>query len=268
MAKAILFDATKCTGCRGCQVACKQWNGLPAVDTVNWGSHENPPDLSADTWLKIRFNEVGSNGSLAWLFSRQSCMHCTDAGCVKVCPTGALYHHSLGMVLYDRDLCSGCGYCVEACPFSVPRVDASKLTGKGKMEEKCTMCADRLTANTDAVPLVDRMPACVKTCPTGALSFGERFEMVSAGKARVAALGGNTRLYGETEVGGAHVMYVLDRDPEDYLLPADPKVSDITTAWQKYLQPVGYGVVGVVALGLAVNFMAARARMIQEKEGK
>ena len=265
MAKAILYDATKCTGCRGCQVACKQWNGLPAEETTNRGTYENPADLSPTTWVKMRFNEVGSNGSLAWLFSRQACMHCTDAGCVKVCPTGALYHHGLGFVAYDKDLCSGCGYCVEACPFNVPRLDGSKLTGKAKMD-KCIFCGDRVT--TDVLEAGNRKPACVKTCPTGALSYGERVDMVAAGKARVTELGGDARLYGETEVGGTHVMYVLDRAPEDYLLPANPKVSDVTTVWQDVLQPLGYGVVGLVAVGLAVNFMAARARMIQDKEDK
>jgi len=268
MAKAILYDATKCTGCRGCQVACKQWNGLPAEVTINRGSYENPPDLSGDTWLKMRFNEVGSNGDLAWLFARQSCMHCTDAGCVKVCPTGALYHHDLGFVLYDRDLCSGCGYCAEACPFNVPRIDVmNKLTGKAKLLQKCTMCADRITADPGVIEAQNRKPACVKTCPTGALLFGERAEMVTVGKARVAALGGEARLYGENEVGGTHVLYVLDRSPEDYGLPADPSVAAVTL-WQNILQPVGYGVVGVVALGLVMNYMAARARMVKEKEGK
>jgi len=278
MAKAILFDATKCTGCRGCQTACKQWNGLPAdwePGELNRGTYENPKDLSEKTWLKMRFNEVGdvSNGDMAWLFSRYACMHCGDAACINVCPTGALYRHEQGMVLYDRDLCSGCGYCVEACPFSVPRMEEgwSKLTGKGKVAQKCTMCVDRITATTGAVPEVDRIPACVKTCPTGALQFGDRDEMVNLGNIRLRELaipGRDVRLYGETECGGTNVMFILDRNAEDYLLPKDPKVSGITTAWKKYLQPIGYGVVGLVAAGLVVNYMASRARMLKEKEGE
>jgi len=263
MAKSILFDTTKCTGCRGCQVACKQWNGLKAEATVNTGTYENPPDLSPDTWLKMRFTEVGSNGRLAWVFTRRSCMHCTEAACVKVCPTNALYHHDLGFVAYDKNLCSGCGYCVEACPFKVPRMSGSKLTGKGKME-KCLFCRDRVTNGLE--------PACVKTCPTGALSFGDLPELQTAARAKVEALGGTAQLYGEKELDGLHVLYILSHPPEvldseGKTLPVDPKVSDITTAWKDILQPIGYGVIGLVAVGLALNYMAARARMTQ-KEGK
>ena len=271
MTRAILFDATKCTGCRGCQVACKKWNGLTAEVTKNRGTYENPPDLTADTWLTMRFNEVANgNGGISWLFSRRSCMHCSDAGCILVCPTGALYKHSQGMVLYDESLCSGCGYCIEACPFDIPRRGGgyNQLTGKGKVAEKCWLCADRITANAAAVPQVDRIPACVKTCPPGALVFGDRFDMITAAKARIRHLedqGKTATLYGETEVGGTQVMYILDNTPENYYLPAKPSIASVR-AWQSYLKPIGYGVIGVVALGLAVNFMASRARMLQGKE--
>lgn len=273
--KAILYDATKCTGCRGCQVACKQWNDLPAETTTNRGTYENPPDLSESTWLKMRFIEEGStaSGDMAWLFSRYACMHCGDAACINVCPTQALYRHELGMVLYDRNLCSGCGYCVEACPFSVPRMEEgwNKLTGMGKVSQKCTMCVDRVTTESDLVSTGDRIPACVKSCPPGALQFGERRDMIVAAKARIADLeeqGKSATLYGESEVGGAHVMYILDRDPEEYGLPENPKVSVAVTSWKDILQPVGYAVAGLAAVGLGVNYLVARARMIQEKEGK
>lgn len=272
MAKAILYDSTKCTGCRGCQVACKQWNDLPAETTTNRGTYENPPDLSKSTWLKMNFQEVETDdGDIRWLFGRKACMHCTNAGCVTVCPTGALYKHETGAVLYDESLCSGCGYCIEACPFDIPRMgDSNKLTGKGKVSAKCRLCIDRVTADADAVKPVDRLPACVKTCPPGALSFGHRYDMLTAAKARIEALkkeGRTATLYGENEVGGTHVLYILEGDPELYGLPANPSVTTVK-AWQSYLQPVGYGVIGLVGLGLAVNFMAARARMISGKEEK
>jgi len=263
MAKAILYDATKCTACRGCQAACKQWNDLEADITTNTGSYENPPDLSPRTWLKMRFTEVGNNGSLAWLFTRRACMHCTDAGCVKVCPTKAVFHHDLGFVAYDKDKCTGCGYCVEACPFDVPRLDGSRLTGKAKMF-KCIFCIDRVTSGLE-------QPACVKTCPPGALDFGNRDEMIVEADKRISKLaeqGIEAQLYGRNELDGLHVMYVLAYSPEDHKLPAKPKVSPATTLWQDILQPVGYGVVGIVAAGLALNYMVARARMIREKEGK
>ena len=259
MAKAILYDATKCTACRGCQAACKQWNELEAEETKNTGSYENPADLSWRTWLKMRFNEVESDGDLAWLFTRRACMHCTEAGCVKVCPTKAVFHHDLGFVAYDKDKCTGCGYCVEACPFDVPRLDGSRLTGKAKMN-KCIFCIDRVTSGLE--------PACVKTCPPGALDFGERDAMVAKGQARVAELGGDARLYGEEELDGLHVLYVVNHSLKDHKLPVNPEVSPSVTLWQDILQPVGYGVVGVVAGGLLLNYMVARARMVKAKEGK
>jgi formate dehydrogenase iron-sulfur subunit len=272
--KAILYDASKCTACRGCQAACKQWNERSGEKTTNRGSYENPPDLSVNTWLKMQFKEVSRNGNgeVAWLFNRRSCMHCTDAGCVTVCPTGALYHHELGFVAYDRGLCSGCGYCLDACPFNVPRIAGNTITGVRKMD-KCHFCQDRVTQGLE--------PACVKSCPPGALSFGERGDLLLQADKRVKALKAvidpltgqalypNATLYGDTQLEGLHVLYILPDSIDNYdTLPASPKVSDTVIAWQKYLQPVGYGVVGAVALGLLMNYMVARARMIQEKEGK
>jgi len=257
--KAILYDATKCTACRGCQVACKQWNDLPAEETTNRGTYENPPDLSADTWLKMKFTEVGSPHDLRWVFTRRACMHCTDAGCVEVCPTGALYHNDMGFVGYDRSKCSGCGYCVEACPFDVPRYSGNIITGV-REANKCILCQDRITNSL--------APACVKTCPTGALKYGDRATLLSEAKQRVAEIGNNATVYGEKEVGGTHVLYVLDDSPSVYGLPKDPKVSGAVTAWQDILQPVGWGIAAVTVLGLGLNYVIAKRKIKVESEGK
>lgn len=260
--KAILYDASKCTACRGCQVACKQWNELGAETTTNRGTYENPPDLSPDTWVKIRFNEVSRNGNggVDWIFSRQACMHCTDAACVKVCPTKTLYHHPLGFVAYDKDLCSGCGYCVEACPFNVPRSRGSTLTGYRKME-KCLFCLDRVTNGYE--------PACVKTCPPNALILGDRDDLVFIGKERAKILKEtypDARLYGEKELGGLHVMYVLTHKPEVHGLPNDPHMPVAAIAWQNVLQPLGYVAAGAVLLGLGLNYLVARASVKSSPE--
>ena len=273
--KAILYDATKCTACRGCQVACKQWNEndeyIPApadgieVQAKNWGSYENPRDLSPATWLKMEFREVEAGGQVRWLFTRRACMHCTDAGCVRVCPTGSLYHHELGFVAYNKDTCSGCGYCVEACPFDVPRSEGNILTGIAKMD-KCTLCAtpslDRLDAGYE--------PACVKTCPTGALMYGDRDKLVAEGKTRVQVLQAkgwkNAYLYGDKELGGLHVMYVLDDSPAVYGLPVAPQITAATTVWKDVIQPIGWAVGGVTILGLGLNWLVARANAKKEEE--
>jgi len=269
--KAILYDATRCTACRGCQAACKQWNENDEGEgekTVNRGSYENPPDLSPQTWLKMEFREYDTAGGVRWLFSRRACMHCTDAGCVRVCPNGSLYHHESGFVAYNRDTCTGCGYCIEACPFNVPRSERNLLTGIAKMD-KCTFCT---------TPGLDRIaegwePACVKTCPTNALEYGDRNELVAEGKKRVQALKAkgysNAYFYGDKELDGLHVMYVLDDSPEVYGLPADPQISAATIAWQDVIQPLGWALGGLTLVGLGINYLVAReAKLTKELPGK
>jgi len=266
--KAILYDASKCTACRGCQVACKQWHELEGEKTTNTGSYENPPDLSNETWLKMEFREVARNGTLRWLFTRRSCMHCTDAACVSVCPTGALFYHPDGFVSIDKGKCTECGYCIEFCPFDVPRLDTSRITGLGKRVDKCTACTTPGLARIDN----NLEPACVKTCPPAALVYGDRDELLSAAKTRVEDLKAQghagANLYGENELGGLHVLYVLEEDPGDYGLVVDPQISGTVTAWQDVIKPLGYAAVGLVALGLVINIMIARARIVSERERK
>jgi len=265
--KAILFDTTKCMACRACQVACKQWNELEGEETTNRGTYENPPDLSPQTWVKINFIEVERQGKTSWLFNRRACMHCTDAGCVKVCPTHALIHHELGMVTYNKDICSGCGYCAEACPFNVPRSQRNLITGIAKMD-KCTMCT------TPGLNRIDNgyEPACVKTCPPMALQFGDRDTLLAEGKKRVANLqtkGYNRAyLYGDKELDGLHVLYVLDDSPEAYGLPVNPKIPGVTLAWQDVIQPLGWVLGGLTILGLGLNYIVAReAKLTKELPG-
>ncbi|MFC1873925.1 4Fe-4S dicluster domain-containing protein [Chloroflexota bacterium] len=274
--KAILYDPTRCTACRGCQVACKQWNEndefIPTVENgvqaKNRGSYENPPDLSTSTWIKMEFREVERMGKLDWLFTRRACMHCTDAACVSVCPNGSLYHHQLGFVAYNKDTCTGCGYCIDACPFDVPRSNRNIIIGTAKMD-KCTLCTtsglDRISQGWE--------PSCVKTCPPKALLFGDRDKLVAEGSKRVSALKSsgksNAYLYGEKELGGLHVMYVLDDSPDVYGLPVNPQVSAVTVAWQNVVQPLGWALGGLAIVGLGVNYLVARqSKIAEEASGK
>lgn len=251
--KAILVDVSRCIGDRACQVACKQWHDLPGESTrMLAGSYQNPPNLSYDTWTLLRFKELPGNGDNRWLFRKHQCMHCTDAACVRVCPVDALSHHKeMGFVSYDRDKCIGCGYCGEFCPFGVPKLDVNAFTGQGKMN-KCVFCQDRVTH--------DLPPACVKACPTGALQYGERQELLEKGRARVRELSADypeATLYGETELGGLHYLYVLRHTAETYDLPADPDVPLAATFWQDVIKPLGWVVVGGTAAALAINFAVA-----------
>ncbi len=214
MAKAKLIDLSKCTGCRGCQLACKQWNGNPAKQTKNRGTYQNPPDLQPNTWTLIRFQEISDgNGGVKWLFRKDGCMHCTDAACVEVCPEEALYHTKFGTVGVRRDKCIGCGACVDACPFGIPKIDA-------ELEKafKCDMCTTRLENDLE--------PACVKACPTGALQFGDQADMLKKAYKRAKELGGDASVYGDKFVGGTHVIYVLTEKVSVYdELPVKPEKS-------------------------------------------
>jgi len=261
---AMLIDTSKCMACRGCQVACKQWNDLEGwtySKTVNEGSYENPPDLSPQTWTRIKFIEHEGADQFRWLFLKEGCFHCTQAACVDVCPAKALKHHPLGLVTFERELCNGCGYCTQACPFNIPRLDKSGFTWQWKAS-KCTFCQDRTTNGLQ--------PACVKTCPAGALSWGDREKMINKGRERVEALKTergflNANLYGEKELGGLGRLYVLTERPSVYGLPEEPSYPVSVTLWQKIIQPVGgIAVVGTVAAAFFA-FLISRSNIRMEE---
>jgi len=263
---AMLIDLSKCMACRACQVACKEWNELPAEHTRNRGTYENPPDLSAKTWTRIRFAESSNNGQVRWLFFKEQCLHCSNAPCVVVCPTAALKQNPLGFVSFEEDLCNGCAYCAKFCPYGVPRMKVfNTLTGEAKAS-KCTLCQDRVTNGYE--------PACAKACPAEAISFGEREAILAKARDRVARLqaGGsrrlpNANLYGERELGGLGVVYVLPEKPETYGLPANPESTlSLASAWQRFLQPLGELAIGVGLAGVALNWIVTRRQVNQRRE--
>jgi formate dehydrogenase iron-sulfur subunit len=199
MTQAMLIDLTRCIGCRACQAACKQWNGLPAEATDNWGSYENPPRRSAKTWTTITFNEVDDGDKFAWVFAKRQCMHCQEPACTTACIVGALQKTPAGPVVYDDKKCIGCRYCMLACPFGVPTFEWNKAV---PYIRKCTFCTDRLETGM--------APACSKACPTKALLFGERDELLQVGHARIEANPDKyvDHVYGETEAGGTSKLYL------------------------------------------------------------
>lgn len=216
MAKAMLLDVSKCTGCRACQVACKAWNDLPGEVTVCLGCYDNPPDLSLDTWNRIAFYEVErAGGRVDWLFRPVRCLHCTDASCVSVCPTGAAAHRG-EFVVIDPKWCIGCGHCATACPFSIPRLGHGEEKASAR---KCWFCFDRVSNG--------QVPACAKSCAPGAIEFGDREALIAKAHNRVAVLKGkgftDASLYGEHLLGGLHQMYLLTDKPTVYGLPEAPR---------------------------------------------
>ncbi len=227
MGKGMLVDVSKCIACRSCQIACKQWWRLPAVPSVNRGTHENPADLTAHTWNRIALKEIESGGAKKWLFTRKACNHCSQAVCIWVCPSFARGYNNLGSVTIDHDRCIGCGRCGEHCPFGVPKLGAHDVSRRitvgfytpRLVSYSCAFCKDRLENGGT--------PACAKSCPTQAVQFGEWTDLVKRGRARVNALKGShpkANLYGEKEMGGLKVLKVLTEEPAVHGLPENPKM--------------------------------------------
>ncbi len=294
MPKAILFDASKCTGCRACQIACKSWNQRGYTETHNNGTYENPQELTSQCWMRILFNEpeeVKDVSDLRWYFTKYQCMHCEEATCVKVCPSGATKKYKVRdddaeayVVMTDPKKCIGCNYCVATCPFSACRYDA-----KEKGIFRCRLCIDRISHDPSAYPYESKpdfteemkkkyprnIPACVHTCTSGALSFGEREDMWKAAEKRVDILKNkrgrqNAQIYGINELGGLHYIYVLEDNPEAYGLPTKPTVPAGVTAFEALVKP-GYPWGGIALVGLiaaaGINFVInKRNQGLERKE--
>ncbi len=207
--KSFLIDTTKCTACRGCQIACKQWNQRPAEKTTNTGSHQNPPDLSVNTWKVVRFSEPPGE-PLSWYFFPDQCRHCMSPPCKEVADgkaKGAItVDEATGAVLFNPKAkvnAADFKEIREACPYNIPRINPA--TG---IMAKCTMCVDRLREGL--------LPACVKTCPSGAMSFGDRAAILEKAQKSLEEVRRHHKeamLVGPEDV---RVIYLLADDPKKY----------------------------------------------------
>jgi formate dehydrogenase iron-sulfur subunit len=208
---AMLYDATKCVGCNACTNACRNWNGTTPEPDAS-GLYDAPQELSADTWTLIQLYQGEGENS----FVKRQCMHCIDPACASACPVHALEKQDNGAVIYDRDRCIGCRYCMVACPFQVPRFEWNEVI---PVIAKCTLCHERLDLGGG--------PSCAEACPTGALVWGTRAELLAEAENRIAANPGRYQdhVYGKDEAGGTSVLY-LSRVPFEKLglpeLESDP----------------------------------------------
>jgi formate dehydrogenase iron-sulfur subunit len=258
-------DTSVCIGCKACEVACKEWNELPADRVALTGmSYDNTVALGASTWRHVAFIEqrvaartstvdlgmpvIGSpavepvqstmdapgqddrdGAGVRWLMSSDVCKHCTHAACLDVCPTGALFRTEFGSVVVQQDVCNGCGYCIPACPYGV--IDQRPQDGRAF---KCTLCYDRLRGDLE--------PACATACPTKSIQFGPLDELRERAAHRVEQLHAagvpEAQLYGADPadgVGGAGAFFLLLDAPEVYGLPPDPVVTtrDLPAMWRQ-----------------------------------
>lgn len=258
MSKGVLYDATKCIGCRGCQVACKQWNQLPRTPTTNTGTYENPPQLNANNLTKMRFTETEDGGKMNFVFTKLQCMHCEHPACATACPVSALQKRPEGAVTYDDKRCFGCRYCMVACPFGIPTFQWDTPI---PWIRKCTFCFDRQSGGLK--------PACITTCPTGALKFGDREELLAEAHNRIQAAPAKyvDHVYGEHEVGGTSWLY-LSSIPFDQIgfptLQTEPVVVNADRA-MKMVPPV---LVGMAALMAGVYWVSKRRDDNKSKKEK
>jgi len=248
---AKLIDVTKCIGCKACQTACMEWNDLRDEVGYNTGVYDNPHDLTEDSWTVMRFTEYeNQDNNLEWLIRKDGCMHCAEPGCLKACPApGAIVQYTNGIVDFHEENCIGCGYCITGCPFNIPRL--SKTEHK---VYKCTLCSDRVA--------VGQEPACVKTCPTGAIVFGSKEDMKQHAADRIVDLKDrgfqNAGLYDPQGVGGTHVMYVLhhaDRPSLYHGLPDDPRISPMVRVWKGIAKPIALAGIALAALGSFFHYV-------------
>ncbi len=263
-------DTSVCIGCKACEVACKAWNQLPARNggkvPLTGQSYDNTVELSGIQWRHVKFIEQFSpdRSSGRWLMMSDVCKHCVQAGCLEVCPTGAIIRTEFDTVVIQSDVCNGCRACIAACPFGVIDINPETNTAM-----KCTLCYDRMQAGM--------VPACAQACPTHSIQFGPISELRQHAEARLAQLQAQgvsqARLYGHDEsiLGGLNSFYLLLDEPEVYGLPSNPQLPSRNVA-----PSAGLSAAGAVALGLLglvglrkqrMDKLAAEAREQQEGDG-
>lgn len=233
-AVGLLYDATRCVGCKGCVIACKDANDLP------W---DDPTELSSSTKSVVQkksFPAAAAGGEPRRANVKRQCMHCVDPPCVSACMLGALHkegegkrdlggeHKGTGIVLYDKALCVGCRYCQIACAFAVPRFEWFQAAPR---IVKCELCRSHADAGASG-PTKYANPACARACPAEALVFGYRADLLAEAHARLAAdpAAYNPRVFGETDGGGTGVLYLAPKDVAFAGL-GFPELPEYSNAW-------------------------------------
>jgi len=242
-AVGLLYDTTKCIGCKACVSACREANGLEPDTTWSGGLYHAPLALSAKAKTVIKLYDDGKQQS----FFKAQCMHCLDPACANACMLGAFKKREYGIVSYDVNYCVGCRYCEVACPYGVPKFEWSKAIPK---MVKCELCNHRIAQG--------RIPACAEVCPKGAVIYGKRDDLLREAKARLAAHPDVyvQKVYGEHDGGGTQCLYISHIPFENLGLPVLGTESTPTlqrtiqrSVYKGFAAPIAlYGLLGFVML--------------------
>jgi formate dehydrogenase beta subunit len=244
-ALGLLYDATKCIGCKACMVACNKANDLEPDTRLGEGRWQMPIDLNAHTKNIIKLYQDEETEETS--FVKRQCMHCVDPACTNACMLGALQKREHGIVTYRQELCMGCRYCMMACPFNVPKFEWERLAST---IVKCELCNHRIADG--------KQPACSEVCPTGAVIFGQRADLLEDAHKRIEDSPDRYihKVYGEKDAGGTQVLYLSHVDFTKLGLPdiGDRSVPEKVRAVQEtvyrgFLAPVVlYGVLATLAI--------------------
>lgn len=244
--KTLLISPDLCIGCRACRTACYAWSQTSGPVRDNRETKENISGPIPHLHEKIRYVETPfENNSTRWLFICQKCMHCRDEWCVNICPSkGALYKTREGLTVFNKEKCIGCRLCITACPFNMLSCERD-----GEIT-KCHLCYEGTTEG--------RSPACAKTCPTGAMRYGERDKLLG-----IARKAGFEKVYrvGDLE-GGQGVFYAFKEVPEVFMSDEKPKIPETSVIWHKLMRPFAYaGLGGAVAASLLYHIAFGRRKI-------
>jgi len=250
----VLVDTTRCIGCRACEVACGQANGMAVPDVENDGALEQERTTSETQWTVVNRYETDRGE----VFVKKQCLHCWQPACAAACLTNAMYKTKDGPVIWRSGKCMGCRYCMVSCPFEIPKFEYDEWNPK---IQKCTMCYGRLQEG--------KRPACVEACPTDALMFGNKRELMEIARVRIYNHPDKYvhRIYGEHEAGGTGWLYLAAVPFEQLGFRTDLGTTPYPEYTREFLYAVPVVFFGVPTLLLGLRLLASRGDAKDESGG-